>query len=120
MKRMIFILLFIIFIPSCTDWEVLAPVNGMLTVELLNVQVTFDWTYPQQIEVLNQNFGGAHVKISRRASLNEYTEIFNLWIPGDSKVSKQSYFHSGDKIELYILVNNQDGNVERWSYFQLK
>lgn len=129
--RKILVLLTVFCLAACTKWEELELINGELTVRLLNVEVTFlykeqkiDTSYlytEQEIEALNQNYGGAEVKVSRRVNWSDYTEIFNRWIPGRSEVLEKVYFKRDDKIKLYVSVDNRDEeDPERWSYFQLK
>lgn len=120
MKKILFTVLFIIFFTSCAKWEILSPINGELTVVLLNVYETFVYDALQIIS-LNENCGGAHVVINRRTkSWCEYTEVINRHVPGRSEVTEKAYFKTDDKIRLYVKVDNRDeDDPERYSYFQL-
>lgn len=121
MRKIMLIGLAVLLIPSCTKCEVLSPINGEVTVVLLNVYVTFDYDVPQLI-TFNENFGGAEVIVTRKVddSWVDYTEIFNRHIPGRTGITEEAYFKTGDKIELYIRIDNEDeDDPERWNYFQL-
>jgi len=121
MKKILFILfVLVVFLTSCEKFEVLSPINEEVTVVLLNVYVTFDYEIPQIIN-LNENFGRAHVVVSRRTkSWCEYTEIINRHVPGRTQTTEEAYFKTDDKIRLYVKVGNLDeDDLERYTYFQL-
>jgi len=112
---------------GCGKWDVLNPTDSVLSVST-NVGIEFTFYYEsekypgaQEIEVLNRNFGSVHVKISRRIDCwGNTTEIFNEYIAGRSTRSEKAYFSSGDRLEVYIKINNShDDDIERWDYWQL-
>ncbi len=120
MKKILFILL-VMIVNSCTEWEVLAPTDGELTVVLLNVYVTFDYEKSQLI-ILNENSGGALVRVSRRVDdcWADYTEILNRHVSGGTEITKKAYFDTDDKIELYVKIDNRyENDPERYTHFQL-
>ncbi len=121
MRKIMLIGLTVFLISSCAKWEVLGPTDGELTVELLNVEVTFDYDNSELI-LFNKNYRGARVIVSRRANdvWSEYLELIDRNVPGLSEVTEESYFDSGDKIKLWIRILD-DNNEEVWreTYFVL-
>lgn len=121
MRKIMLIGLAVLLIFSCAEWEVLGPTDGELTVELLNVEVTFDYDNSELI-LFNKNYRGARVIVSRRANdvWSEYLELIDRNVAGLSEVTEKSYFDSGDKIKLWIRILD-DNNEEVWreTYFVL-
>lgn len=120
MKRTLF-LLAVFCLVSCTKWEEIELIDGKRTLEVMNVEITFDFN-EQQIGVLNKNHGGAEVRISRRVNdcRFDYTEIFYSWVGGRQSVCERAYFDHGDKIEMRIKIDNwTDEDPVRYSYFKL-
>ncbi|HPB01108.1 MAG TPA: hypothetical protein PLI55_09520 [Candidatus Marinimicrobia bacterium] len=104
---------------SCSQWDVLKPVNGQLTVKVLNVEITFDY-YEEDITVFNQNWNGARVIISRRESWSEYLDIYDRYVLGQKTDNETAYFEAGDKIKVKIKTTNDEGkDVSRESFFEL-
>lgn len=121
MKKIMLIGLTVLLFSSCAKWEVLGPTNGELTVELLNVEVTFDYDNSELI-LFNKNYRGARVIVSRRANdvWSEYLELIDRNVAGLSEVTEESYFDSGDKIKLWIrVIGDNDEEVWRETYFVL-
>ena len=120
MKKILFIA-WVFLLIGCAKWEILAPTNGELTVELLNVEVTFDYNN-QQLDRFNKNWVGARVIVSRRANdvWSEYLELVDGYVPGRTEVSDKSYFERGDKIKIWVrLQGDNDKDIWRETYFQL-
>jgi len=126
MKKIWFSVFVLLLVSSCS-WDVLSPTDGELILNTkVNVQVTFIFeseSYPdaQEIIVLNENWEHAQVRISRRVDgWGNYNELFNRMVGGRSEISEKVYFGHGDKIELYIHVDNRENDdTEGWEYFQL-
>lgn len=121
MRKIMLIGLAVLLISSCAKWEVLGPTDGELTVELLNVEVTFDYDNSELI-LFNKNFRGARVIVSRRANdvWSEYLELIDRNVAGRSEIIEESYFDSGDKIRLWIrVIDDNDEEVTRETYFVL-
>lgn len=121
MKKILFILIVAIsgLLYSCSKWDVVKPVGGQLTVEVLNVEITFDYN-EEEITVFNQNWNGARVIISRRESWSEYLDIYDRYILGRGTDTSTAYFESGDKIKVKIKTKNDQGDeIIRESFFEL-
>ena len=125
MKKLTFLgygLVVLLIIFSCSDWTVLGPTDGELTVELLNVEVTFNYEDSLLI-IMNKNFMGAHVIVSRRDEdvWSDYLELIDRHVPGCSEITKKSYFGSGDKIKTWIsILDDHNQEVTRETYFELR
>jgi len=121
MRKIMLIGLTVLLVSSCAKWEVLGPTNGELTVELLNVEVTFDYDNSELI-LFNKNYRGARVIVSRRADdvWSEYLELIDRNVSGREEAYEESYFDSGDKIRLWIrVIDDNDEEVTRETYFVL-
>lgn len=122
MKSKIVIILFgffLLFLFGCGDWTVLSPKGGEFTVEVLNVEVTFDYDN-QEIILFNKNWNTARVQISRQQSCSEYLEIVDRRISGRNEESKTAYFSGGDRVKITAKVNDENNNeVVRHMYFEL-
>ncbi|PIS29588.1 MAG: hypothetical protein COT43_03430 [Candidatus Marinimicrobia bacterium CG08_land_8_20_14_0_20_45_22] len=95
------------------------PVNGQLSIELLNVEITFDYN-EEEISVFNKNWNSARVTISRRESWGEYLEIYDRRILGRVTSTSTAYFESGDRIKVKIQTQNDQGEeITKESYFEL-
>jgi hypothetical protein len=106
-------------LPTCTKWEVLEPTDDILDVEKLNVHIKFLFD-DQKIEVSNENWNSAEIRIRRRISgWGEYTDVYHRRVLGRSAYSSVAYFDHGDKLWLQIEVFELDDNVVRNSYFEL-
>ena len=125
MKKLTFLgygLVVLLILFSCSDWTVLGPTDGELTVELLNVEVTFNYD-DGQLNLLNKNFMAAHVIVSRRAEdvWSDYLELLDRHVPGRSEITEESYFDSGDKIKILItILDDHNQEVIRETYFELR
>ena len=104
---------------SCSQWDVLKPVNGQLTIKVLNVEITFDY-YEEDITVFNQNWNGDRVIISSRESWSEYLDIYDRYVLGQKTDNETAYFEACDKIKVKIKTTNDEGkDVSRESFFEL-
>jgi len=125
MKKLTFLgygLVVLLILFSCSDWTVLGPTEGELTVEILNVEVTFDYDDSLLI-IMNENFMAAHVIVSRRAEdvWSDYLELLDRHVPGRSEITEESYFDSGDKIKILItILDDHNQEVIRETYFELR
>lgn len=121
-KHMLFGLTVLLIFFSCSEWTVLGPTDGELTVELLNVEVTFNYDDDQLI-LLNKNYRGARVIVSRRCDdvWSDYLELLDRHVAGRTEIIEKAYFDSGDKIKIWISVLDDHNNeVIREMYFELR
>lgn len=110
---------FLLFLFGCSDWTVLSPTEGEFTVEVLNVEVTFDYD-DQEIILFNKNWNSARVHVSRQQSYSEYLEIVDRRVSGRDEVSKTAYFSGGDRVKITVEVSDENNNeVIRHMYFEL-
>ncbi len=124
MRKINFLFLLVLFLlfSRCAKWEVLTPTDEEITLRLLGVELTLILD-EGKCEIFNPNWGSAHVKISRRAdSWGNYLELINCWVNGRSSRTEKIFVSHGDKLELYVSVQNWSSytdDPEKWSYFQL-
>ena len=108
----------VMVLPTCTKWEVLEPIGDVLSIEKLNVHIQFLFD-DQRIEVSNENWNSADVRIERKIGWGEYTDVYHRWISGRSKESETAYFNHGDKLWLRVTLSEPGADIVRNSYFEL-
>ena len=108
----------VMVLPTCTKWEVLEPIDDVLSIEKLNVHIQFLFD-DQRIEVSNENWNSADVRIERKIGWGEYTDVYHRWISGRSKESETAYFNHGDKLWLRVTLSEPGADIVRNSYFEL-
>ncbi|MFO8054259.1 MAG: hypothetical protein R6U19_03745 [Bacteroidales bacterium] len=117
--KLILFVAIICCLTGCSDWTVLSPTDGELTVEVLSVEITFDYD-EGEIILFNKNWNIARIQISRRESNMEYIEVIDKRVFGRITVTETAYFSAGDKIKITVEVKDEnDDDITRNMYLEL-
>jgi len=92
---------------SCAE-RVVAPTDGVATVKVANIVVTFDFE-SKIITAENNNYDTARIEIGRwNNDANDFLRIFCSYIYGYKEVTKYAAFRHGDYIRIKIWIGGTE------------